>query len=710
MIYALLRLHAFTAFTLVSGAILLSTQSHASIYDQCAENGALSDGALKLCVTTDYSAYRFTQWNERGMLVVEIDRYAVNDGVPGPDGSTLVRLTGQPARIAYCSAESLFSKKTGEATCGANLSTTGDDPTAFTGIGNIYGDLRIDPWGKLACPSSINVTGRVSAPGNATFAVTSSAVFAESPAMDCESVYRNVDLRFVGPAGETQDEQAEELEAMLEKLSGVKQDQWDAVEALSQLDDQEFQVLTWLLNADDQQISKVADILSRGDEAYVLADGAVIDAANFDALGIEAGQAMAIDFATAAGILDRILSIVKTIRSTANSTLSTIRTRLPDRPDFRDLVDTLPFARLQDMIAAIKDIIDPVISVVTELRNGFDEFKGADCSGGSPCAVFQNDIDNLFANVEFLFLSSQQMICFDNPNFNTRSIDTSRIANLVKKMPLLLQYGISQALTQVDFDWTLNDIASQLPTELGELCNDNANLQASATKIGFNYANSNSSSSAAIQEFKAAATPQGREIAKCKIARNMGFLGGGQLGILDAGTRGIDQMLQVMSLIGDSSDIVVKSQKDDIQVTIAGVAVGGGGGGTNVKNYLKAILEIAKILIGRIEFRLNKLRATYSACLSADDTIERDLLACNVKVSFLVDGKESQWPFINNLVGRRINTAKSNGFSGIALAKNARARANELMDAEKQRKAYQCMCNAYQYLVLPKNDVLACEP
>jgi hypothetical protein len=683
----------------------MSTTATAATYEQCGNSGINTTSSV--CVTPDYSGYRLTQTSEDGVLVIELDRNAVDSGVQESDGSTVISLDGRLSRLVYCSTESMRPSDSNAASCAEVLSETGYRQDAFTGIGKAYGDLRIDPWGTIACPSAVSISGNLNASSGVSFAVHSSAVFADDGSNSCEKIYRDIDLQFMPsePTAQPYDKDAEEIRGLLERFAGIDQSQWDAVEALSEFNDNEFDMLNWFITADEQQLNRGVAVLKSTDDAYILADGSVVDRQGVDARGIDLDKTTVINSAAAATVVDKILTIVKQIRTTGD----TIKSRLPNKAAYRDLIDDIPFAQLREVIDSVKDIIDPAMAIVAELRAGFDDFKGDNCTGVSQCATFQADIDTLFGNVEFLWLSSQQLICYENPNFAVRNIEMDQLETLVKKMPLILKYGIYQALNQVEFDWTLDNIAAQLPPELGGLCNDNEKIQASANKLGISFSNTGGASFA-MQQMKFAATPQSREIAKCSFVRKLGFLGGGNFGVLDYGTRSIDTTLQLMGLLEDSSDIVIKSQKDDIQVTIAGVAVGGGGGGTNVKNYLKVILEVAKLIIGRIEFRFDRLQASQQSCYESDDTIERDLLACDAKLSYLVDATgEGRWPIIDDLVNRRINTAKESGIPGILAAKDARQRANDLMDSGKPKPAYKCMCSSYQSLVMPKSDTLACE-
>jgi len=142
-----------------------------------------------------------------------------------------------------------------------------------------------------------------------------------------------------------------------------------------------------------------------------------------------------------------------------------------------------------------------------------------------------------------------------------------------------------------------------------------------------------------------------------------------------------------------------KAQKDDQVVQATAVAVGGGGAGVNFKNPLKVAAAITSFVLSQANKILDRALAVQESCEAADAQREADLLSCSARVKYVLP--EGDIVYLDELVDRRISEVQA-ALPNLQDADTARDMARAETDP---RQAFVCMCDAYQRLVLPADQL-----
>jgi hypothetical protein len=127
--------------------------------------------------------------------------------------------------------------------------------------------------------------------------------------------------------------------------------------------------------------------------------------------------------------------------------------------------------------------------------------------------------------------------------------------------------------------------------------------------------------------------------------------------------------------------------------------VGGGGAGVNFKNPLKVAAAITTFVLEQVNKILERALAVQESCETADTQREADLLACNAQVKYVVP--DGDIVFLDELVARRIAEVEAASLD-LQDADMAHDMARNETDS---RQAFACMCDAYQRLVLPSDEL-----
>ena len=129
-------------------------------------------------------------------------------------------------------------------------------------------------------------------------------------------------------------------------------------------------------------------------------------------------------------------------------------------------------------------------------------------------------------------------------------------------------------------------------------------------------------------------------------------------------------------------DSISEYLKDDQTFSLNIVAVGGGGGGTDVKLPAKPTFKLVKNLLDLLSWRIEDFLGRRDKCLAEDDRIERDLLSCTQLVEYLIDLTDAR-----SVALRRVDELAD---AGMSPDKTALENATTFAD----------LCEAYQDIVM----------
>lgn len=437
-----------------------------------------------------------------------------------------------------------------------------------------------------------------------------------------------------------------------------------AWEALSELTPAEWSVLQYMLNASVDELDSFVEEYSESDSIYVLPDGSFSNMPPHR----DSGEWRYIKVISLRGVIDQIRSIVSTI----NSRAANIQGRLPtNTPAIRDLFKQFSPQALRELLALVQDTLGPTLNLVAAQRAGFDSFRDSDVS------MFRSDLHLMLDNLGQLWDSSQQLVCLTRPAYQPVSLQFSRLRTLIDQAPPILLYGLFVALEQIEFEWRLSDLAAEFVVD--PFCGvQTADFQPS----GFVVA---SLASGTVQ--------QNFEIRRCNFLRDENFFQA------RAELAAAKVIAEGLATAAEYTEQLEKAQKDDQVVQATGVAVGGGGAGVNFKNPLKVAAAITSFVLDQASKVLERALAVQESCEAADAQREVDLLACRAQVKYVVP--EGDIVFVDDLVGRRISEVQD-ALLDLQDADTAHAMAGNEPDS---RQAFVCMCDAYQRLVLPADEL-----
>jgi hypothetical protein len=436
---------------------------------------------------------------------------------------------------------------------------------------------------------------------------------------------------------------------------------------LSQLSVAEWAVLQFMLNAQPNELDAFIDDFSDSDRIYVLPDGSFSN--------IEPDRNSAewryIKVVSLRGVIDQIRSIVSTI----NSRAANIQGRLPaNTPAIRDLFQQLSPVALRDLLVLVQDILGPTLDLVAAQREGFEQFRIEGVFS------FRTDLHLMLNNLTQIWDSSQQLVCLTRPAYVPVPLEFSRLRRLIDQAPPTLLYGLLVALEQIEFDWRLSDLTAEL--QLEPFCDGQTTSDLRFRVSGVSRASSISPDAR-----------QGFQIRRCNFLRNQDFFG-------EKGTVAAAKVIaEGLAAAAEYSEQVEKVQKDDQVVQASAVAVGGGGAGVNFKNPLKVAAAITTFVLEQATKVLERALDLQQSCEDADNQREVDLLACRARVNYVLP--DGDIVFLDDLVSRRIDEVEGAGLD-LQDADTARDMAT---NEANSRQAFVCMCDAYQRLVLPSDQL-----
>jgi len=421
----------------------------------------------------------------------------------------------------------------------------------------------------------------------------------------------------------------------LERLARLDAGQWEVIERLLELDP-----AAW--NTFEAVVEHVAGA-SPGGPAGAVAIGARPPA---DGPVAPAGLPETVN---------TILSRVNAIRTTVSS----LSSRTPDRPDVRSLVAEVDLDDLRDLLDEVGTTLRGLVDVARELRAGYDTFDAMS---------FRARIHAVLADFEHLSGLYQRLLCVDDPDFPVREIGTASLGRLIDRAPAVALYTMSTILEAIAPDWDtrLAAVAEAVPAEVTGFCTgENRATDAFLVDAAATVCN-------ALRPKRV-----GTDLAlvKAKVAEGL---------------------------------LVFRFAKnrvpEEIEVTAGATAVAGGTAGTKVKNPAYEAVEQWIDRFENMKDALSDLGDRRKDCLDADHDVEealadcaKDACACAAPLSVLLDGEvPPSYEYVADLVDARIRQSEDVGLPGTA---DARARHDEAVGASSATAAgYGLLCEAYASL------------
>jgi hypothetical protein len=442
-------------------------------------------------------------------------------------------------------------------------------------------------------------------------------------------------------AGSTSPERARRLA----RLMALDEEQWQAIELMLALTPGDWELL----------------------QALVAVDGAAAQPATG-----APPAAGAVDFGAASGappqpevttqsvisILNAIVARINAIRSNVDGLVS----RIPDRPDVRQLVGQIDLGQLRGVMDGVRDTMQGLVDVARELRAGYDSFDAAQ---------FRQRLGGVLDDLERASTLYQRLLCIDNPEITPRAVPTGLLRRLIDRVPPLILFGLSQALGALRDDWdtALGEILDAVPAELTQFCSDGVATRALSVDP----------ESAVCVVLRPIPTKKVLLGAKAEVA-----------------------MMLILFNIGKNRT------NEQIAVTAGANVVAGATVGTVVKNPVYEAMEGAVEKLDKVKEVLEKIADLRKDCLDRDADIEDDLrdcakdgCVCSVPLSLVLDGATSpSYTYAARLVERRIGQAELAGVGDAATARTFFATAED--DANVGTPAgYTALCQAYGALLEP---------
>jgi hypothetical protein len=332
-----------------------------------------------------------------------------------------------------------------------------------------------------------------------------------------------------------------------------------------------------------------------------------------------------------------------------DSAVNFLSARTPDRPDIRSLIDAFDPAAAPDQLAVgdvaesierVGDLLRGVLDVFALLRDGFEAWLGNNCDPSSPCAAFKAQLASLFASFGDGSDLVGSLACLDKPGLVIKPLDTTFLTDLVDKAPKVSLFGMSKALDKIapvdpngkGWPTLLSDAIAEIP----------AGLRADIAGL-----------------CGGAGSPPG-----ARAGARVGGSGGPVCGILRRSDAGL--AFSAIKGVTSPNDLVVKIVnhfvKEDLDVQVSVVAVGGAGGGFNVVNPPKTAMGVLDKVLQKVSKFSEEVLDARDKCLESDADIESDLRQCSPPVSVYMDTRlpipdipSPTWDDVDKIVGLRLS-------------------------------------------------------
>lgn len=337
------------------------------------------------------------------------------------------------------------------------------------------------------------------------------------------------------------------------------------------------------------------------------------------------------------------------------------------------LTNAIPLDQTGERITDVGEELQDFADEIRARRQGLPEFVGNDCDAMSDCGRFRQDLGRMFDNLERVGYAIQQMVCSEIPNIQTRTIEFPVVRNILvenDRAPKIVLFLMSRILEQVN-GWQLEGLVGTLPMEALEvMCIEARGTNASFSTVGAQVVRT-SGKNAVCTALRP--KPIGGAL-KRTAAR---------VGVLDWSVKQLDALFP-----------------EDKTVGVAVIAVGGGGFSVTRKGVPATLSEILIANFGTMKSLLEKVEARREACLGDEERWEKDLYTCRPKIEYLTNDTNVLRDLFG-LVQRQANAIGKNEKSRANQSRTARRKAEAWFAEDDFRKAYGCVCSAYQKLVVP---------
>lgn len=440
-----------------------------------------------------------------------------------------------------------------------------------------------------------------------------------------------------------------EIGDLADRILGFSDEEWAAFEVLIGLDKEQWRILQTALMVDHQQSLLFRNYLAQNSEDLGSHDSQSYGADFEFEQSQDPGSALRVPYSGLNCVLDKVQTAITKINGVKNvvddikPVVNTIKSTIgPDRPDVKDLLDKIELGRLEDLLDIVKDEAGGIVKVVQELKDGLDEFAPeGDCEAGT-CAQFKIDFNKLFDDLEDAWVVLQLLQCLKDPYAPITQLNTELFRTLLtEKAPTSVLYVLYKFLEEVDSDWhtLVRQGLEQIPTTMIQFCDAvNPDVYLHVYPLGGPY----------LFECDDPADQ------KCCALK----------------ADGVETALKVASVAAHKVprvfEVVDSWVSDDKNICAAGVAVGGAGAGTNIKNPVSGVVKTLKIISDRLPPIIDRLLAERDECMERDrrnradeQRMEVDLLQCNAMVEYVLTKAQSpqhgKFEVVADLVDRRID-------------------------------------------------------
>jgi len=469
-----------------------------------------------------------------------------------------------------------------------------------------------------------------------------------------------------------------------EVWNSMEPEQWLLAREILELDDAQWAILERVLRLDAAELKRLDDLLNLQGAARITTNGRVLpisDPVRDDE------DAIVVPNLSIRTLVDRVLNGINELTSRIPQNL---KARLPDRPEFRDLIQSIHVGQLGDFLSFVSGQLQGMLDYLGQLRMRWNEFApNGSCDAGA-CAQFKTSLRRVTDDVRTAALLLQGLRCVDNPDARLLSeFDTGLFTTLLDKSPTFVLYGMWLVLSQEQFsgwDTAVGEVVAAFPVELLDLCDEEALRVLPADLV----------------QRHTTAENRALTTASCGLPTHEELICSIQSAFPDS--RVLPTLSDFLAASITGLDLWLPWIPKDFQLTIAGMVVGGGGGGTKVENPAKSFIENIKTLLTAAKSDVDDLAGLRAECRATESAIESDLRACTPPRSI----------FLGGLSLRRSPTLRAVARSLDLMIKDAEDVGMDVTDArgkldaacaldptvpENAASAYAMMCEAYDDLI-----------
>jgi len=279
------------------------------------------------------------------------------------------------------------------------------------------------------------------------------------------------------------------------------------------------------------------------------------------------------------------------------------------------------------MVTDLLEVAGNAQDIIQFLRTQQKDFAHFKSSGGAEAV--RSDVRALIVDVETIADRARQIRCFADPDAELNTDHRlDGIAGLFDRLPPIALYTARNVLDRIAPEWRtqLGDVSDMIPEDFGsEVCD--------AAGDG-------------IAQL---------EMLRCDALRRV--------------ARPVPMKALKLAVVTYSEiyKVAMKFMPEDLQLTIAVVAVGGGGVGTDIELPLKGIFKAITVVLDQLAKGIDLALKDRGTCEAADDRMERDLISCTALASY-----DANFEVIQDLAARRVTTldVTNEQFNAISFARD----------------------------------------